>query len=121
MPFLVMETGQPVALMRRHGSFAHWIRVAAGLQRDEAVVVDVERGDPLPSREGFAGAIVTGSAAMVTDRHAWSERSAEWLSEAAHGAACRQARRGAGAAGQRPVCAGRKEPHLCTSPASPST
>ena len=85
MPFLVMETGQPVASMRRHGSFAHWIRVAAGLERDEAVVVDVERGDPLPSREGFAGAIVTGSAAMVTDRHAWSERSAEWLSEAAHG------------------------------------
>lgn len=83
-PFLIIETGQPVASMRRHGSFAHWIRVAAGLQRDEAVVVDVQRGDPLPSREGFAGAIVTGSAAMVTDRHDWSERSADWLREAAH-------------------------------------
>ena len=84
MPFLIMETGQPVASMRRHGSFAHWIRVAAGLERDEAVVVDVEHGDALPSREGFAGAIVTGSAAMVTDRHEWSERSARWLREAAH-------------------------------------
>ena len=46
-PFLIIETGQPVASMRRHGSFAHWIRVAAGLARDEAVVVDVEAGDPL--------------------------------------------------------------------------
>ena len=84
VPFLIVETGQPVASMRRHGSFAHWIRVAAGLDRDAAVVVDVEHGDELPSREGFAGAIVTGSAAMVTDRHDWSERSAAWLRDAAH-------------------------------------
>ena len=83
-PFLIVETGQPVASMRRHGSFAHWIRVAAGLARDEAVVVDVQRGDALPSREGFAGAIITGSAAMVTERHDWSERSAGWLRDAAH-------------------------------------
>lgn len=83
-PFLIVETGQPVASMRRHGSFAHWIRVAAGLERDDTVVVDVQRGDALPTREGFAGAIVTGSAAMVTERHGWSERSAAWLRDAAH-------------------------------------
>ena len=84
MPFLIIETGQPVASMRRHGSFAHWIRVAAGLDRDATVVVDVEHGHDLPSREGFAGAIVTGSAAMVPDRHPWSERTAAWLRDAAH-------------------------------------
>ena len=83
-PFLILETGQPAPSMRRQGSFAHWIRVAAGLQRDEAVVVDVQRGDALPGRDGFAGVIVTGSAAMVTERHDWSERSAGWLREAAH-------------------------------------
>ena len=83
-PFLIIETGQPTATMRRHGSFAHWIRVAAGLDRDHTVVVDVERGDPLPSREGFVGVIVTGSAALVTDRHPWSEHAAGWLREAAH-------------------------------------
>ncbi len=83
-PFLIIETGQPVASMRRHGSFAHWIRVAAGLDRDAAVLLDVERGDPLPSREGFAGVIVTGSAAMVTDRHPWSDQAAAWLRDAAH-------------------------------------
>jgi len=82
LPFLIVETGQPVASMRRHRGFPHWIRVAAGLEPDAAVVVDVEHGQPLPQREGFAGAIVTGSAAMVTDRHDWSERSADWLRDA---------------------------------------
>lgn len=83
-PFLILETGQPVASMHRHGSFPHWIRVAAGLQADEAVVVNVEAGAALPSREAFAGTIVTGSGAMVTARHDWSERSAAWLRDAAH-------------------------------------
>lgn len=83
-PFLVLQTGRPVPSMRRHGSFAHWIRVAAGLQPDDVVVIDAERGEALPEREGFAGAIVTGSAAMVTDRHPWSEHSAGWLRDAAH-------------------------------------
>ena len=70
--------------MRRYGSFAHWIRVAAGLPADDAVVVDVARGDALPTRAGFAGVMVTGSAAMVTEHHAWSEHSADWLRDAAH-------------------------------------
>ena len=83
-PFLILETGQPVASMRRHGGFPHWIRVAAGLSADEAVVARIERGDPLPRRDGFAGVIVTGSAAMVTERRDWSERAADWLREAAH-------------------------------------
>ncbi|MFD0739610.1 glutamine amidotransferase [Lysobacter koreensis] len=83
-PFLILETGQPVESMRRHRGFPHWIRVAAGLHPDEAVVVNVEAGETLPSRDGFAGTIVTGSGAMVTHRHDWSERSAAWLRDAAH-------------------------------------
>ncbi|GHA87841.1 GMP synthase [Lysobacter bugurensis] len=82
-PFLIIETGQPVASMRRHRGFPHWIRVAAGLGADEAVAVDVQRGDALPSRDGFAGVIVTGSGAMVTDREPWSEATAQWLRDAA--------------------------------------
>lgn len=83
-PFLILETGQPVPSLRRHGRFPHWIRVAAGLPADAAVVVNVEDGEPLPARDGFAGVLITGSGAMVTERRDWSERSAEWLCEAAH-------------------------------------
>ncbi len=82
-PFLILETGQPVASMRRHRGFPHWIRVAAGLEADDAVVVNVQAGETLPTRDGFAGTIITGSAAMVTERHDWSERSAAWLRDAA--------------------------------------
>ncbi|WP_208543305.1 glutamine amidotransferase [Marilutibacter alkalisoli] len=81
--FLIIETGQPVESMRRHRGFPHWIRVAAGLPAGDSVVANVEAGETLPAHEGLAGAIVTGSAAMVTDRTEWSERSAAWLGEAA--------------------------------------
>lgn len=83
-PFLIIETGQPVASMRRHGGFPHWIRTAAGLHRHEAVVIDVERGAMLPAHDAYAGILVTGSGAMVTERHDWSERCATWLRDAAH-------------------------------------
>jgi GMP synthase (glutamine-hydrolysing) len=82
-PFLILETGRPVDSMRRHRGFAHWIRVAAGLGADDAVAIDAQR-EPLPRREGYAGVIVSGSAAMVTDRAGWSEASAAWLRDAAH-------------------------------------
>ncbi len=82
--FLIIETGQPVASLRRHGRFPHWIRVAAGLRADQATFVNVEAGEHLPDQDSpdhdrFTGVVITGSSAMVTDRHAWSERSADWL------------------------------------------
>jgi GMP synthase (glutamine-hydrolysing) len=83
-PFLIIETGDPAPSLRRYGSFAHWIRVAAGLRPDQAVTYRVAAGDALPKREGFAGALITGSGAMVTERLDWSERSAAWLRDAAH-------------------------------------
>ena len=82
MTFLILQAGTPVAPLRRHGGFPHWIRVAAGLDADDAVAVDIASGPP-PAPEGFAGAIVTGSAAMVSHRHDWSERAAGWLRDAA--------------------------------------
>jgi GMP synthase (glutamine-hydrolysing) len=83
-PFLIIETGNPAPSLRRYGSFAHWIRVAAGLRRDQAVVYRVIDGHALPRREGYAGALITGSGSMVTERLEWSERSAAWLRDAAH-------------------------------------
>ncbi|KAB7768442.1 glutamine amidotransferase [Xanthomonas maliensis] len=87
LPFLILETGQPVPALKRYGRFADWIRVAAGLTRQEAVVVDVAHGGALPDPAGFAGTLISGSAAFVTDRADWSERSAAWLQQAAAGGA----------------------------------
>jgi GMP synthase (glutamine-hydrolysing) len=85
-PFLLLETGAPIAALRRHGGFAHWIRVAAGLRRDEVTLCQVAAGDRLPAATGWRGVLITGSAAMVTERHPWSEASAEWLRRArSHG------------------------------------
>lgn len=84
LPLLIINAGRPVEPLRRHGGFDHWIRVAAGLKAGGFEVVDVEAGDALPSTDGCSGAIVSGSAAMVTDRLEWSERSAAWLRDAAN-------------------------------------
>lgn len=85
--FLILQTGQPVASQRRHGGFAHWIRVAAGLPHSDAEVVDVEAGEALPDHRGYTGVLVSGSPAMVTERRDWSERSAAWLRDAAEAGA----------------------------------
>jgi len=82
MAFLILEAGTPVEPLRRHGGFPHWIRVAAGLAADETVAYDVT-AEPPPPAEGFAGVFVTGSAAMVSHRDAWSEAAAGWLRDAA--------------------------------------
>ncbi|MBS3958470.1 MAG: glutamine amidotransferase [Xanthomonadaceae bacterium] len=81
-PFLILETGRPVPSLRRYGPFPHLIRTAAGLSRHEARFVPVLDGHAPPDPRGFAGAIVTGSAAMVTDREPWSEATADWLRRA---------------------------------------
>jgi GMP synthase (glutamine-hydrolysing) len=82
-PFLILETGEPVPSLRRHGGFPDWIRVAAGLHVDEVRVCRVLADEAPPAAADHAGVFVTGSAAMVTERHPWSERTADWLREAA--------------------------------------
>jgi GMP synthase (glutamine-hydrolysing) len=83
-PFLILETGEPVASLLRHGGFPDWIRVASGLHVNEVRVCRVLADEAPPAAADHAGVFVTGSAAMVTERHPWSERTAEWLRDAAH-------------------------------------
>ena len=52
-PFLVLETGDPVPSLRRHGGFGHWIRVAAGLSGRESRVVRVFEGEELPDSDSL--------------------------------------------------------------------
>jgi len=78
-PFLIIETGRPLPTLRRLGRFPHWIRVAAGLRAEQVAVCEPAAGDELPDHDLPAAVLVTGSGAMVTERHDWSVASAAWL------------------------------------------
>lgn len=82
-PVLIIRTGRaPDPIRARHGDFPHWFRLGAGLRPQQLRVVDAAAGDPLPAPGEVAGAMITGSAAMVTERAAWSERVAGWIRDA---------------------------------------
>ena len=82
-PILIIRTGRaPDAIRARHGDFPHWFRLCAALSPVRLQVVDVATGESLPPPSNVAGALITGSAAMVTERAAWSERTAGWIRNA---------------------------------------
>ena len=79
-PVLIIRTGfAPPPIRARHGDFPHWFRIATGLPRERVRVVDVVADEVLPAPGEVAGTFITGSAAMVTERAAWSERTAAWI------------------------------------------
>jgi GMP synthase (glutamine-hydrolysing) len=83
-PILILATGTAIdAVRRRLGDFPHWFRVAMRLPREAVRVVDARHTRALPEPRDFAGTVVTGSGAMVTDREPWSEATADWLRHAA--------------------------------------
>jgi GMP synthase (glutamine-hydrolysing) len=80
---IVLKVGTTLpSLIPRKGDFEDWILTGMGLGRDEAEVIDVQKGETLPAYEGLAGAVITGSHSNVTEHHAWSERLASWLPKA---------------------------------------
>jgi GMP synthase (glutamine-hydrolysing) len=77
---VILKTGstfEDVAAIR--GDYEHWIARGLGVAAEEVVVVDAPRGASLPGPEGIDAMVVTGSAAMVTDREPWSVAAAELL------------------------------------------
>ncbi|GFZ90394.1 glutamine amidotransferase [Dyella caseinilytica] len=82
-PFLIIRTGQaPDNIRARHGDFPDWFRLAARLEPHQVQVIDVAAGEHLPPPADVAGALITGSAAMVTERASWSENTAGWIRNA---------------------------------------
>jgi GMP synthase (glutamine-hydrolysing) len=82
-PVLIIRTGQaPDNIRARHGDFPHWFRLAAQLEPEQVRVIHVAAGENLPSPDEVAGALITGSAAMVTERAPWSENTAGWIRNA---------------------------------------
>jgi len=82
-PLVIVKTGSTVpAVAERRGDFEDWIAAGLGLAPERSRVVSVVLGESLPAPAAVAGAVVTGSSAMVTDREPWSLRTTAWLAEA---------------------------------------
>lgn len=62
--------------------FEHWTVAAAGLAIDQCHTVTVIDGERLPDARDYRGVVISGSAAMVSDRQPWSEYTAQWLLDA---------------------------------------
>lgn len=83
LPLLLIQTGEaPDAVRAQFGGFADWFRNAMKLGAAPLEVVRVDAGEALPQPRTVAGALITGSAAMVTERTDWSERTAGWIRSA---------------------------------------
>jgi GMP synthase (glutamine-hydrolysing) len=85
-PLLIVKTGTTFAsLADEYGDFEDWIGAGMGLDRDRVTVIAVFEGEALPDPKRFAGVVVTGSSAMVSQRESWSESTATWLRGAVQG------------------------------------
>lgn len=80
---LLIQTGEaPDAIVAEFGGFADWFRSGMRLDPARMHVVRVDAGATLPKPADVAGAVITGSGAMVTDRADWSEATAGWIRDA---------------------------------------
>ena len=70
-------------LQQQRGDFEDWMIEALAICRSEVETVDVSVGEQLPAFHQVSGVVITGSHAMVTEHHDWSEYSAEWIKVAA--------------------------------------
>ncbi len=82
-PILIVKAGGTYPDMAaRHGDFEDWF--IARMDRSEADIQTVSpfSGESLPPPTTLAGIIITGSHAMVTEKHSWSEKTALWVNRA---------------------------------------
>lgn len=79
-PFAILLTGHaPDAIRERFGDFDAWFGSALDLPDGHACVIDPAAGEALPAPQALAGAVISGSAAMVTEHLDWSEHLAAWI------------------------------------------
>lgn len=78
-PLLIIKTGAVIHQAAESGDFEDWITAGMNLKGQPVTVCRVDQGEILPAPESIAGAVITGSPAMVTQRLDWSEETAGWL------------------------------------------
>jgi GMP synthase (glutamine-hydrolysing) len=77
----ILKTGSTFpTLAATRGDFEDWILAGMELQRHSVLIIDaVAQQTTFPAHDTLAGVIITGSHAMITEHHLWSERSANWI------------------------------------------
>jgi GMP synthase (glutamine-hydrolysing) len=79
-PILIVKLGATFPeLSLKIGDFEDWIKMAIASLSCSVTILDAKACPVLPEPRLFAGIILTGSSAMVTDKEAWSERLKSWL------------------------------------------
>lgn len=82
-PVVILKLGTTTPqTMTRYGDCDQWMIRAIGDSPVPLQSIDILGGAALPAIEECAGAILTGSGAMVTDRLPWSEATRAWLQQA---------------------------------------
>jgi GMP synthase (glutamine-hydrolysing) len=77
---LIVKAGETFpSLSKRRGDFEDWIKDSLLLDPGSIILTQPFRGEHLPDPGQLSGVVITGSNAMVTDRHDWSERTAGWI------------------------------------------
>ena len=81
MKLIIVKVGSAVPkVAEKRGDYDQWFAKLSGFA-DAHTTVSPPDGDELPTLEGLAGVLVTGSSAMVTNEEPWSERTGAWLRE----------------------------------------
>lgn len=82
-PVLILQTGDaPEMIHQRHGNFNTMFLTQSGLTQEQTETVHLPSGMLPRSPKAYCGVIITGSPAMVTEKHSWSEAAAGWLRNA---------------------------------------
>jgi GMP synthase (glutamine-hydrolysing) len=79
-PVLILKMGPTIPhLARRRGEFDDWIAAPFKEQSISVTVVAPYIGEILPPPETFAGVVISGSHAFVTDMEPWSTLVGDWI------------------------------------------
>jgi GMP synthase (glutamine-hydrolysing) len=77
--FIIKAGSTHASTVAMLGDFEEWIVAGLGVDRSMVEIVDAAGGAPLPPVDRIAGAVVTGSHAMVTDNLPWSIAIERWI------------------------------------------
>ncbi|MGC8122080.1 glutamine amidotransferase [Marinobacter sp. VGCF2001] len=79
---IILKTGSTYpAIREQFGDFDAWFLRALADDLD-LTVLDVVQAPPASAPSEWAGIVITGSPAMVSDRALWSEDTARWIKQA---------------------------------------